>query len=169
LLINTVEFCRVVGIGLDRFEQRRLRERAAADVAADVDGNDLAAMPITPLERGQHGSYDAFDVLRLRSVIELEGAGMAFGAACTFIRRAGIVPSIMFPSSADFYAAQWIGPDGVVRRICGEARDLARALPEAPLVAFKINLTAVRAEVEKRSLALLGLRVVGANFAKTQR
>lgn len=166
VLINTSDFCKVVDIGFDRFVQRRLRERAAADLAPVLGDDALAPMPIAPSGRGQRGEYDGLDAVRLRAVIELERCGMAFDTACRFVRGAGIGPDIMFPSSHDNFLAQWLLPGGELRRICGDARDLVRAMPEAPLVAVRINLSAVRDEIAQRAQAQLGLTLVGPRFER---
>lgn len=165
-LITTENFCKIVDIKPDRFGQRRLRERAAADLAASVGNDDFALMPIAPTAPGEHGRFDALDALRLRAVVELEQAGMAFATACRFIRGAGIGPSAMFPGTDDYFAANWLEPGGALRRISGTRQELARAMPENPLVATRINLSAVLETIAARAATQLGLRIDGANFVK---
>lgn len=168
MLISTLQFCQIVDIGFDRFEQRRLRERPPAGLTSVLDDDALVLMPISPSERGRRGKYDGLDAVRLRAVIQLERCGMAFGAACRFVRGAGVGPDIMFSSAHDIFAAQWLQPSGEIRRICCDARDLARAIPEAPLAAVRINFTAVRDEVAQRAEAQLGLALVGRRFERTK-
>lgn len=164
MLITTPRFCSIVGIGLDRFEQRRLRERLPDVTGTAAEGTGFATMPIVPLERGQRGAYDSFDAVRLRAVIRLEASGIDFGSACFFISRAGIAPDLMFPTEVDTFAAQWLEPCGDLRRICGTAQELRRAMPEAPLAATTINLTAIRNEISERAKELFRLRLVGMSF-----
>lgn len=164
MLVGTFQFCTLVGISQDRFEQRRLRERASADLASSAENDGLALMPIAPLEHGQRGAYDGFDALRLRTVLLLEAAGMSFSAACGFVLRAGIAPSVMFPDGDDSFAAQWLVPNGDLHRVCGSANELKRAMPEAHLAQTAINLTSVRNELCQRAGSLLGLQLVGMGF-----
>jgi hypothetical protein len=89
---------------------------------------------------------------------------MSFGAACNFIRWAGVAPDVMFPASIDVFAAQWLQHNGDLRRICGTAPDLGRAMPQAPLAALSINLSAIHDEVLERANALLDLKLVGMGF-----
>tara|TARA_R110000868_G_scaffold30359_1_gene112456 strand:+ start:1282 stop:1932 length:651 start_codon:yes stop_codon:yes gene_type:complete len=166
VLISTTQFCQIVDIGFDRFEQRRLRERAAADLTPVLGDGALAPMPIAPSELGHRGEYDGLDAVRLRAVIQLERCGMAFGAACRFVRGAGVGPDIMFPSAHDIFAAQWLLPGSLLRRFCGDARDLARAMSEAPLGAVRINFTTIRDEVARRAVVQLGLNLVGTRFER---
>lgn len=163
IFLSTSLFCRLVGIGLDRFKQRRLRERACADVAEALGADDAALMPITPLSPGKNGEYDVYDALRLRAVVELEHAGMEFGRACQFIRSAGVSPTVLFPADTDIFASQWT-QDGVVRRMTGSQQDLGRAMPKSPLAAVSVNLTAIREDVARQA-GELGLVVRGSNFS----
>ena len=167
-LIGPGDLCRLADIERRRFNKRRERQNAAADIATSLGGSDFVELPVTPSDAGLHGRFDAYDAVRLRAVVELERAGLDFGAACRFVRGAGIGPEVMFPSSQDMFAAQWILPGGVVRRVCGDARDLARAMPEAPIAAITINLSATRDDIAKRAVAQLGLAVVGTNFARNE-
>lgn len=164
MLIPTKHFCQIVDIGFDRFEQRRLRERSAGDVAQSLgQDDDVGLMPIAPTEFGQRAFYDLFDTVRLRAAVQLERCGLSFGAACRFIRGAGLAPDFLHVTGPDVFAAQWLLPDGQVRRICGEAQDLRRAMPEAPLSAVRINVSAVRDDVGSRA-ATLGLKVIHGQF-----
>ena len=165
-MISASPFCQIVEIDLRRFEQRRLRERTGADLSEAFGAEDIALMPISPIEKGCLARFDALDAVLLRTVILLEQAGMSFGAACRFIRSAGISPAFMFASDADVFAGQWLEAGGVLRRVCGHARDIARAMPEAPLACVRINLTNVRDDITQRAESQLGLTVVGTKFLK---
>lgn len=166
MLISSRLFCVLVGMGHDRLEQRRLRERAAADVSATLGEDDLAAMPITPIGHGERAAYDGFDAVKLRCVIALELAGVQFAAGCRLI--SGVYPAVMFPSSDDTVAAAWSDVAGTTHRIVATEREIAWAVPKSPRVFYSINITSVLHEVGRRAKAQLGLRVVGMGFERIE-
>lgn len=167
VLISTSQFCQIVDIGLDRFEQRRTREQAAADLAEVIEGARAGSMPIAPLQRGKHLRFDAIDAIRLRAAIQLERGGMAFGTACDFIRSAGVTGYLTHQAPSDFFAARWLEPGAVIRHVSGSRQDLGRAMPAAPLAATVINISAIADDVARRAQAQLGLTVRHGHFQES--
>lgn len=164
MLISTSQFCRLVDLSKDRFEQRRIRERAAADLASVIESDRAGTMPIAPSEKGARLSFDFLDCLRMRAVIELERAGMSFGAACDFIRAAGVTAYVTHPAASDFFAAKWLQPGGIVHQVAGAKFEIERAMPAAPLASTIINVSAVAHDVGQRAYAQLGFIVRAGQF-----
>lgn len=167
MLISTPQFCQIVDIGLDRFEQRRTREQAAANLVDIIDADRAGSMPIAPLQRGKHLRFDALDAIRLRAVVELERSGMTFGVACDFIRTAGVTSYLTQQAAGDFLAARWLEPDAVIRHVSGSCQDLERAMPAAPLAATVINISAISDDIGRRAQAQLGLFVRHGQFQES--
>ena len=164
ILLSATEFCRLVDIDAKRFEQRRLRERAAADLRESIDGERPYLLPIAPTEPGRHARFDWLDAVRMRSVVELERAGMSFGPACDFIRTSGMSAVLSHIGEGDFYVARWAVPGGTTRQSYGTAKDLSRAEPEAPLTSIRLNVSAIADDIARRAAAQLGLAVRNGHF-----
>ena len=162
VLLAATDFCRLVDIDVKRFEQRRLRERAVTDLAETVDAGEDYRLPIAPTEPGKHARFDALDAIRMRAVIELERGGMSFSAACNFLLSSGVA-AYLSHQGGDFFIARWL-EGATVRHTYGTDAEIARAMPAAPKMAVKVNLSAVADEVAKRAAAQLGLILKGGQF-----
>ena len=166
VLLAASEFCRLIDIDAKRFEQRRLRERAAADLSEVIDGEKPYLLPIAPTEYGKHARFGWLDAVRMRSVVELERAGMGFGAACDFIRTSGMSAILNHMEEEDFYVVRGGVPGGTTRQSHGTAKELSRARPEAPLVSLQLNVSAVCDDIAQRAAAQLGLAVKNGHFVR---